>query len=210
MKTRKVRAAWLRDTWLVLLLCLLIVPIGMYALWTNATTTKQAAGTPTPPARITKAAFSAPGKKTIFNTPYDFKTAFNKAVSETKLDYVIGELAITEGNLHNTFHTTLNRNLALLGTMEKETGKVLDVMMIGTGDGSIKSATDIFQCMATLMVAVDPNMPAKESSMILKELGVLGNPENIMHLDTHTERKGINYFLTSSETTGFTFGASRN
>jgi hypothetical protein len=210
MNNRPARAEWFHNTWFVLLLCLLIVPIGIYVLWTNAAAKKQDPEAQHPSARLARADITPLIKKPVFNTPYDFKTAFNKAVPHTKLGYEIAELLITEGNLQNTFHATLNSHLALAGTMHKETGKVLDVMMIGTGDGSIQSATDIFLCMATLIHAVDPKMPAKESSMILKELGMLGNTESIMHLNKQTDRNGIRYFLTSSEITGFTFGVSHN
>jgi hypothetical protein len=83
------------------------------------------------------------------------------------------------------------------------------VTLIGTGDGTMKSGTDIIIGMGVLLSATNHDLPADERGQILKELKIIGNKDvDVMNLDESTVRNGIKYSLSTSKELGVLLTAS--
>lgn len=236
---------WYNKTWLIVLLCLFVLPVGLYALWkTQRLSTGWKIGTTfvlffmvvaalsngsqanskdasTEPATTdaavkeeNKEAKSEPETSTsaLFDTPESFKEAFNNYASSNDLDelQITDDLEVKEGEVQNTFQYMFNGHLGVIGTVNKSDGSVKEVTLLGSGDGSFKSGSNIILGMMAIIAAVDPGLKAENRIEILKDLGLLGGKDvDITNLSGKTERNGIKYFISSSEMMGLMFGASR-
>lgn len=230
-------APWYDTTWLVILLCIFVFPVGLYALWKSEklakgwkiagtsliavfivalfSETSQAksdtnpAVTPTP-ATSSVIAEHEEKQNYLFSTPGDFKSAFNKYTASNKLDLHIGELKVQEGEVQNTFTFMFNNHLGIVGSVNKTGGSVKEITMLGTGDGTFKSGSNIILCMVAVIATVDPGLAPEKRIDVLKDLGLVGNKKaDIMNLSGKTERNGISYVISSSTVTGLIFGVSR-
>lgn len=228
---------WYDTTWLVILLCIFIFPVGLYALWKSEKLAKgwKIAGTAliavfiivlfsetseaksgiNPPVTLTPATLSSADERAekqlyLFSSPGDFKNAFNKYAASNKLDLHIGDLQVQEGEVQNTFTFMFNEHLGILGSVNKMDGSVNEVTMLGTGDGTFKSGSNIILCMIAVIATIDPDLAPEKRIDVLKDLGLVGNKDvDIMNLSDKAERNGISYFISSSTVTGLIFGASR-
>jgi hypothetical protein len=148
--------------------------------------------------------------KYLFSSPEAFRVAFNSACARVRLHFEIDELQITRGDVHNTISYKFNDDLGIIGLIDKMNGKMIDLMMVGTGDGTARSDTNIFLCMGTIIAAVDPELPAEERGEIMSELGLQGKDADVNNLSGETRRNGIKYGLSSGKMTGVMFSASRS
>jgi hypothetical protein len=146
----------------------------------------------------------------LFSSPEAFRVAFNSASARIRLDFEIDELKLIKGEVHNTISYKFNDNLGIIGLVDKMNGKMIDLMMVCTGDETAESGTNIFLCMGTIIAAVDPELPAEERGEIMSELGILGKEADVTNLAGETRRNGIKYGLSSSKMTGIMFSASRS
>ena len=242
---------WYNKTWLVILLCLFIFPVGLYALWKSEKMpkgwkigltivigliivaafndkgeaketppkTKQSSASATPAAAkdvppVDKAA-AAPAPATassaLFDSPESFKTVFNKYAGTHDLDDLqIDDIEVKEGEVQNTFQYMFTEHLGIIGTVNKPDGHVTDITLIGTGDGTIKSGSNIILGIIAIIATVDPSLTPDGRLDILKKLKIMGDDDaDITNLSTKTSRNGIKYFVSSSKTMGLWFGASR-
>ena len=223
---------WYEKKWLVILLYFFFFPVGLYALWKSSKFNKgwkigltafvalgfiaalsddSQASSDRNTSQQTKPAEAPPAKKEarLFETPDDFKDAFNKYSTSNSLGMEIDELTIVEGEVNNTFKYTLNQNVSVVGSISKKDGSVKEVMMFGSGDGSISSGGNIILCMLGIIAAVDPGIAPENRIDILKETGLIGKKDiDLTDFSGKTQRNGIKYFVTSTELTGLMFGAS--
>ncbi|HEU4471870.1 MAG TPA: hypothetical protein VFR58_12335 [Flavisolibacter sp.] len=228
---------WYDKTWLVILLCLFIFPIGLYALWKSdrfskswkmggttvlvlliiALAATQGEAAPETPAKTESAPAPEPAPAAekepeqkgqfLFKAPEDFKTAFNTQAGASNINLEIGDVSTQEGEVNNTFNATINENLAIVGSVHKTNGTVQSIMMIGTGDGTAQSGANIILCMGAVIAAADPSIKPEGRMEILKELGLMGDAD-VMNLSTKTERNGIKYSINSNEVTGMILSVS--
>lgn len=151
-----------------------------------------------------KKAEQIPG--TIGMTPEQFKTAFNKVAAEYQSDLIINNITITEGVAQNTFQYMFTKNLGIIGTVNKKDGSVREVLLMGAGDGTVKSGADILIGMGILITATNPDLSDVERGNVLRELGVIDGGD-IMDLNKSTVRNGIRYKITTSVDLGIWFSA---
>jgi hypothetical protein len=100
-------------------------------------------------------------------------------------------------------------NLGLVGTMDKSSGRVIEVMMLGSSDGTAKSSADLLLCMGAIVATVDPGLEPGKRADVLRDLGLFNKDEDITNLSKKTVKNGIEYYLESNKVTGFIFGASK-
>jgi hypothetical protein len=242
---------WYNKTWLVILLCLFVFPVGLYALWKSEKIPKgwkigltvlfgllvyaafsdkgQAKETPqepgpssaaTTPATAqtamtvdTTAATPAPASATaaLFDSPESFKTIFNKYTSSHDLeDLQIDDIEVKHGEVQNTFQYMFTEHLGVIGTVNKSDGSVKEITLIGTGDGTIKSGSNIILGIVAVIATVDPSLTPDGRMGILKKLKIMGDDDaDLSDLSTKTRHNGIKYFVSSSKAMGLWFGASR-
>jgi len=238
---------WYNKTWLVILLCLFVFPVGLYALWKSEKMPKgwkigltvlmgllvyaafsdkgQAKETPQEPKQAATATTpaadqapmtvdttaAAPATAALFSSPESFKTIFNKYASTHDLDDLqIDDIEIKDGEVQNTFQYMFTENLGVIGTVNKSDGSVKEITLIGTGDGTIKSGSNIILGIIAVIATVDPSLTPDGRMSILKKLKIMGDDDaDISNLSTKTSRNGIKYFVSSSKAMGLWFGASR-
>ncbi|MFD1955994.1 hypothetical protein ACFSL6_17905 [Paenibacillus thailandensis] len=144
---------------------------------------------------------------TIGMTPEEFKEAFNSAAKEFDASFNINKLTVEEGQVQNTFQVMFTDNLGLTGTVNKKDGSVRDVMIMGAGDGTVESGTDIILAIGTLIASTNPTLTADERGDVLGDLGLLDENMNINDLDKSTIRNGIKYHIMGSDVIGIMFSA---
>lgn len=155
-------------------------------------------------AEAKKKAEEIPG--TIGMTPEQFKTTFNKAATEFESDLIINNITVTEGAAQNSFQYMFTENLGIIGTVNKKDGSVRDVMLMGTGDGTLESGADILIGMGILITATNPELSADERGNVLRELGIIDSSD-IMDLNKSTIRNGIRYKIMTSKDLGIWLSA---
>ena len=227
---------WYDTTWLVIFLCIVFFPVGLYGLWKSGrfSTMWKIAGTSLvavaiiavaatngePASEVTTAsaepeknsepiATAVKSNSVLFSTTEEFTSAFNKFTSSNSIDLSIVKTVLKEGSVNNTFSSTINSNLMLVGTLNKADGTVKDVMMIGAGDGTATSGGNIIFCMGAIIAAVDPTLSGDERIDVLKKLGLFSDAD-VLNLSGSTDLNGNHYFISSSEVTGIMFGASKS
>jgi len=234
---------WYDNTGLVVALCVLLFPLGLFALWKsnkyttiwkitgtslvalliiafaaangetadqNAVVTKSETVVKQP-AVTQPVAVAEKDQTVLFASAEQFRKAFNNFTVANTLEMEVGEIKVTEGSVNNTFTNKFNKNLVLVGTLDKNSGAVKEITMIGSGDGTATSGGNILICIGAIIAAVDPTLAADQRIGVLKQLGLLGDTgADVMNLSTKTDRNGYHYFLNSSEQIGIMFGASKS
>lgn len=241
---------WYDKQWLVLLLCIFVFPVGLYALWKSgkisqgwkitgtiiialgvmgaadgASEKSGGSKTASAPAAETKAPDPAPEEakaapsttetanessdKYLFETVDDFKDAFNKHSEANDLGFTIDELKMKKGEVKNSFQCMFTDNLGLVGSIDKSSGRVIEVMMLGSSDGTAKSSADLLLCMGAIVATVDPGLEPGKRADVLRDLGLFDKNEDITNLSKKTVKDGIEYYIESSKMTGFIFGATK-
>ncbi|GIM45921.1 hypothetical protein DNHGIG_14700 [Collibacillus ludicampi] len=139
--------------------------------------------------------------------PEQFKVSFNQQAQAFGASFRINSLEIDEGPVQNSFKYMLNDHLGLVGSINKKDGSIRDVMLLGQGDGTLKSGLDILGGMGALIAATNPSLPPEERGQILKDLGITKGAD-LSNVDKSTVRNGLKYTLSSSKDIGIMFGVS--
>lgn len=91
---------------------------------------------------------------TLNLTPQQYAKRFNGFMTKMELPFKIKPI-VTHGSERDTFKCLLNDYLSVIGTVDKASGKVSDVIFIGSGDGTPKSGANVmYVAVATLAAAV--------------------------------------------------------
>lgn len=143
---------------------------------------------------------------TLGFTPEEFRDRFNKSAKEMSTDFKITDLKVKPGEVQDVFQYMLTKNLVITGAVNKLDGSVREVMILGSGDGTIDSGIDIIMSMAVLIDSVNPELSAEERGRILRELGIFGDNVDVNKLNGNTVRNGKEYWVSSSKELGIMFG----
>lgn len=144
----------------------------------------------------------------LFNSTDEFKNAFNQYCASHELDFRINSIKIKQGEVYNVFSYMINDNLGLSCSIIKSTGKVKEIGMVGTGDGTVTSGGNIFLCMIAIIATVDPTIPVESRGKILKKLKLFDKNVNITDMSQETIMNGIKYTINSNPNMGLWFTAS--
>jgi hypothetical protein len=144
---------------------------------------------------------------TIGMNPEEFKTAFNKASDTVKSSLKIKNIKVDDGQVQNTFQVMLTDKIAITGTVNKKDGSVRDVLLLGQGDGTAKSGTDIIVMIGTIIMATNSELSADDRGNVLRDLGLFDKNLDLNKLDKTTIRNGIKYHITGSDKIGLMFSA---
>ncbi|WP_302795227.1 hypothetical protein [Cloacibacillus evryensis] len=145
-------------------------------------------------------------EKTLDFTPTTFVNSFNKAGDVIHSDLKARPPILREGEVYNTFHADITKNLGITGAVEKKSKKVKSITMIGTGDGTAKSGADIIIAMLQVIATVSPELKPEKRTQLLNDIGLLkeGGTEDGKS-GTYTIGD-LQYFYNASELVGFWFG----
>jgi hypothetical protein len=149
-------------------------------------------------------------KPSLFGSSAEFRRDFNSYCSKAGLDLNILDLKFTDGEVSNSFIYSFSDNLAISGITNKSDGSVTELFMIGRGNGSLESGTDIILCMVAIIATVDPSIPAENRAKVLRDLHCYGDDSyDITNMSTNTEINGFKYYVNSSEQMGLMFGVTK-
>lgn len=147
----------------------------------------------------------------LFESKDDFSEAFNNFSASNKLAFRINSLKVTDGEVNNSFQYMFTDNLGIIGTLNKESGGIKEIMMIGTGNGTFESGSILIMCMVSIIGITNPTLEPKNRAIVLKKLGFLGNKKvDITDMSESTILNGVKYYAISSPQMGFMFGATKN
>lgn len=90
-----------------------------------------------------------PVSKNLGITPDQFRTAYNGLITQIDKQLALPKLQVTDGSVYNTFTVQLSSAAHAVGTVEKQSGKLRELMLIA---GSGKTS-DNMQTIAVLLTA---------------------------------------------------------
>ncbi|GAA3521009.1 hypothetical protein GCM10022393_39170 [Aquimarina addita] len=144
----------------------------------------------------------------IAKSARQFKNRFNQFCIETNSSIRLVNVNINKGEINNTFQYMFNKNLGIFGSINKSDNTLLEVTMVGQGDGSVSSGVDIILTMSGIISSIQPDLSPNQRAGILKKLGFLDDKTDILNLERNTVIGNIKYWVGSSKYTGIMFGAS--
>lgn len=143
-----------------------------------------------------------------------FKTAYNANIAEnfSVTGWDISETKLKSGEYTDTFMYKFNENVALLGSAEKNSGTMIEVMVL---EISHKQA-DIEKAMAAfvnLMLTLSPELTVEQRGQLIKELKLVGDDidevlnqndgvavrGNVKYVTTFDKDKGVLYFIATAK-----------
>ncbi|KQO04465.1 hypothetical protein [Paenibacillus sp. Leaf72] len=132
-----------------------------------------------------------------------FRKAFNKASETLGAKFTVKSLKV-EGS---GFQHQLTDSIYLNGFVNKETGAIKELLIMGAGDGTPQSGANLILSFGALIGATNPDLETNESGDIFEELGLMESNVDLYNLNKSAERNGIVYTIKSSKETGIWFMA---
>lgn len=97
------------------------------------------------------------GSSATFNlTPRQYAKRFNKFSKELNLPFRLSP-KVVKGEEQDTFKELFNKNVGMVGLVNKKTGKLSGVILIGSGDGTVDSGSKIIFSTAAAIAAANPD-----------------------------------------------------
>lgn len=134
-----------------------------------------------------------------------FRKAFNSAAKSSNIDMKLGEIKVEEGAVQDVFTHKISDYVALTGSVNKSDKSMREVTMVGAGDGSIESGTDMLLTVGLLIAATNPDLSPDERGSVLEDVGLLDENVDLKKINKSTERNGIKYTLKGTEELGVWF-----
>jgi len=145
----------------------------------------------------------------LFKNADEFKNNFNGFTTQNDFKWEIGEIDVVKGDVNNTFQVMLNKNVGIIGTVNKTNNAVKEITMIATGDGTAQSGLDILTGIGCVIGATDPSLSATQRGQIMKDLGLMDDDVDLAKHSASKDKNGIHYWINASDVTGIMFGASK-
>jgi hypothetical protein len=138
-----------------------------------------------------------------------FRKAFNSTAKNLNLiDMTLGKLKVQDGAVQDVFTYKISDYVYLQGSINKSDGSVREVTMVGAGDGTAQSGTDILVTIGLLIASTNPDLTTEERAGVLQDLGLLSEGVDISQINQSTKRNGIKYTIKGSKELGVWFIAS--
>lgn len=130
---------------------------------------------------------------------------FDRGAEEFELSFRANRDAeVEDGAIYDTQNIVTDSDyVSMFATITKD-GGIVNLTMIGVGDGTAGSGLEILGAMGSTIAAVQPELTPEERGEILTELGILGGdgfPEDM----TNTIRDNIKYSFSFSDLVGAMF-----
>jgi hypothetical protein len=107
-------------------------------------------------------------EKSINITPAQFKQDFNNFVMSINSRYLLPDFSIKNGDVYNTFNPIFSEGLGVLGTVDKNTGKIheLTIILAGKNNDSLEAIVVILASAHVLNIGI----AKEENSRIIREM----------------------------------------
>jgi hypothetical protein len=90
----------------------------------------------------------------------EYQTRFNRILKSLDMPFR-AKLRVDPGQKNDVAKASLNDHLVLIGRVDKKTGKLKDIMLTGSGDGTAKSGANIMIVAVATLAAATPNGSTK-------------------------------------------------
>lgn len=119
--------------------------------------------------------------KTLGLQPEEYAARVNSALKELGKSDRVDASAITRGEVNDVLNAKLGPHAALIAGISKDTGEVLDLTVIGAGDGTPASGLEIMMMASAALSAAAPGSDFRE---VFKQLPSMmdGQPQTYGHV----------------------------
>ncbi|TVX93069.1 hypothetical protein [Paenibacillus agilis] len=136
----------------------------------------------------------------------EFVKAFNSKVKELDSNNLrIENLKVKKGTENDTFQHSFTKTFFIEGTVHKKTGEIRDLMLVGSGDGTLTSVADIFVSIGAIVAVTNPELKKEERGDVLNEIGLTDPNADIIGLKSASIRNGIKYSINAATELGIVF-----
>ncbi|MHC5534797.1 hypothetical protein [Priestia megaterium] len=101
----------------------------------------------------------------------------------------------------------INKNLAFVGTLAKDNNNICYLTLMGSGDGSVKSGTNIMSSIGIMIMVIRQETDTEARSEIMTDLGLLSLESK--ELNKETTLDGLKYKVRVSQREGVSFSVSK-
>ncbi|VWD07564.1 hypothetical protein BLA17378_05676 [Burkholderia aenigmatica] len=108
-------------------------------------------------------------EKNLDMTPDQYAKNFNSIMAKLKEPFRI-KPRVEKGEAADSFKSALNDNLYVIGSVSKTTGKLISVVFMGAGDGTVESGANIIVVSTTALTAAVPNGTMKTVGPVVVSL----------------------------------------
>ena len=93
-------------------------------------------------------------------SPDEYRERFNRLLDTLDLPFRAA-FSVVEGSINNVARASLNDHLGLVAVVDKETGQLKSVTLLGSGDGTVESGANILIVAVATLAAATPNGSTK-------------------------------------------------
>lgn len=147
--------------------------------------------------------------KSLNVTPEQFRQSYNQLVHQVDPDFKLPKLTVKSGSVNDTFQHTVAPNVALVGTVSKETGQLKDLMILVGGSGG--AAADNLKPVIVLLTAsqvLNTSVTKEENSKLVTRMAT----QAMENMETGTPVENtlgvLKYTAAASKMTGLMFAIS--
>lgn len=136
--------------------------------------------------------------KTLGITPRQYAERINLIIAQMKKPYQVDGSAVESGEVNDVLTASLGPYASLVAGVSKHTGEILDITLIGAGDGKPVSGLEIMLMATAALTAAVPDADYKE---VISKLPAMtkGTPEiygNVKLSVKQTDQLGIWFFAS--------------
>lgn len=114
--------------------------------------------------------------KSLNMTPTQYADRINPLLKKIEKPYRVDPASIAEGEVQNVLNVQLGPYASLVAAVSKETGDLVDVTLIGIGDGKPASGLEIMMIASAALAAAAPDADQRDVLKGLPEL-IDGTPK---------------------------------
>lgn len=115
--------------------------------------------------------------KSLHMTPAQYAERINPLLEKFEKPYRVDPSSITEGEVQNVLNVKLGPYASLVAGVSRETGDLLDVTLIGAGDGKPASGLEIMMIASAALAAATPDADYRDVFKVLPAM-IDGSPKN--------------------------------
>ncbi|GGF83064.1 hypothetical protein GCM10010912_30240 [Paenibacillus albidus] len=136
-----------------------------------------------------------------------FVKTFNEKAPMMQTQLRITHLDTNEGPGSDSFQYYFTDTLILTGTINKNTGELREVGIIGGNDGTTETAEDILAAASLLITSTQTNASVEFGDDVIGKLGFYDKGVDLSKIDNSTVLNGIKYYVLALPSIGLSFGA---
>jgi hypothetical protein len=148
--------------------------------------------------------------KYLFESLTDFQNSYNDFSEKTKLRFRIENIEQNKGQTHDSFNCMFTQRISVIGYMNKKNGKVTNLTSLGSFDKKTESVLDVMIAFTSLIAVVDKSIKPKGRLKIIQDLGFLNDKANFEDISDSTIVNGNTYHLAYIKDMGLIFNISKS